>query len=403
MSTNELMSAAGDIGHRLCRDAIWSGKKCNWVSWQLDKPDQTKASLRSLGPSLYDGVSGICLFLAWLHRNTEDENFRRTIYGAMETLEALDTLDSQLSRQGFHCGLAGVSYALCTVGMLLEDDKLLELGKSLVPRIASGETNNLTLTRGVSGSVLFLLEMSAAFGDSEQLESARRLTEERVFPAISGSTSDSLPTSCGFAHGIGGPATALLACGDCIGNSSYVSSAIQALANETASGEECNEDEIYESLHIGQVGWCRGELSVGFSQLAAMRYLGSSSNVQIEPASWASNFSNVIRQLIEQNQINYSLCHGIGGMTDFLATSGSLFDEESHLQSARIIASHAVENFGGTRNPWPCGQFDKLDSPGLLLGTAGIGYLLLRLASDEDMPSVLSEIRFPKLDASQCD
>src|SRR5258708_24002745 len=77
------LEAAAAIGAGLARDALWDGKRCNWLgdvmelvlrSWQVVH--------RSYGPDLYGGTSGVSLFLARLFQITGERVFRVTAEGA---------------------------------------------------------------------------------------------------------------------------------------------------------------------------------------------------------------------------------------------------------------------------------------------------------------------------------
>lgn len=58
---------------------------------------------------------------------------------------------------------------------------------------------------------------------------------------------------------------------------------------------------------------------------------------------------------------------------------------EKTLCDARVAIMASIRDHG-----WSCGVPLGVETPGLMVGTAGIGYGLLRLASPEKVPSVLS-------------
>src|SRR5215467_8741951 len=77
---SEHLEVAVRIGARLCRDAVWYERKCNWTSDFLHGDEIVHGAL---GRDLYDGSSGIALFLARLASATGERIFRRTAEGAV--------------------------------------------------------------------------------------------------------------------------------------------------------------------------------------------------------------------------------------------------------------------------------------------------------------------------------
>lgn len=61
------LEAAERIGRRLCRDALWSEGHCTWLGWSMEPhAGQWLPVFRNTLTSLYDGTTGIGLFLARL-------------------------------------------------------------------------------------------------------------------------------------------------------------------------------------------------------------------------------------------------------------------------------------------------------------------------------------------------
>lgn len=107
------LSAADRIGARLCRDALWSNGLCNWTA---DFADRDKVvGHRALTPDLYDGTSGIALFLHRLAAATGERIFRLTAEAALR--QACSRLP--LQGCGLYAGGTGILYAkLCLLGEL---------------------------------------------------------------------------------------------------------------------------------------------------------------------------------------------------------------------------------------------------------------------------------------------
>jgi lantibiotic modifying enzyme len=82
-----------------------------------------------------------------------------------------------------------------------------------------------------------------------------------------------------------------------------------------------------------------------------------------------------------------SLCHGDLGNLDLLLVAARTPGRGSRLAEARRRASSVLERI--ERRGWACGTPLRAETPGLMLGLAGIGYGLLRLAEPDRVPSVL--------------
>ena len=125
----------------ICRDALWSNGLCNWTA---DFADRDKVvGHRALTPDLYDGTSGIALFLHRLAAATGERIFRLTAEAALRQA------CSRLPLQG--CGL----YAGETVHS--GHAKLCLLGESNIQQVVSQAAPNphtLDLISGSGGSVL---------------------------------------------------------------------------------------------------------------------------------------------------------------------------------------------------------------------------------------------------------
>jgi lantibiotic modifying enzyme len=68
---SRFLDAAERIGRRLCRDALWSDGRCTWLGWAMEsRSGQWVTAFRAMATNLYDGTSGIGLFLARLAQLT---------------------------------------------------------------------------------------------------------------------------------------------------------------------------------------------------------------------------------------------------------------------------------------------------------------------------------------------
>jgi hypothetical protein len=86
---------------------------------------------------------------------------------------------------------------------------------------------------------------------------------------------------------------------------------------------------------------------------------------------------------------NFSLCHGAGGLADMFVAAASELGNGTWLgAAAAVIQAGLAARAGGA--PWICGVPDGTDSPSLMLGLAGTGTALLRLADPGSIASPLT-------------
>ena len=139
-------------GRRLVRDALWWEGRCTWMGWTNEVAGgQMRAAFRALGGNLYDGVAGIAVFLARLHRATGDAAAGEHARGALEQLAALD--GAAYAGDGFYVGRAGAAWALVEAGTLLELPAARARGVRMLLRPPAA-TDNPDVLSGVAGRLL---------------------------------------------------------------------------------------------------------------------------------------------------------------------------------------------------------------------------------------------------------
>ena len=111
------LGVAADIAHRIAGSAIWSGGRCNWMGAPASERSRVsgRAAVAALGPDLYEGTSGVALFLAEAAARLDEPRLRATALGASRlSLEQA----GRLERDGLYAGRLGVAYAAVRVAAL---------------------------------------------------------------------------------------------------------------------------------------------------------------------------------------------------------------------------------------------------------------------------------------------
>jgi lantibiotic modifying enzyme len=401
---NPFLEAADRIGARLCRDAIWSDGRCTWLGGDL-REDETVVN-RPLGADLYAGTSGVALFLHVLAEATGESIFKRTAEGGLrQALTAAERIQPA-GRPGFYMGWGGIAHALLRAGRV---DEALKITARIPIEI---EGHELDMISGSAGAIAALLNLAACTGETELVEAARRHGDLLIAEAqetecglswrtLRDSGAQARPNLTGFSHGAAGIAWSLLELWVATGEDRYRWAAEEGFRYECScySAERENwPDFRYDPVEYA-VTWCHGAPGIAFSRLRAWQILGSP--IYREQADAALRCT--AHELANSAPVNFSLCHGLAGNADLLLYSRHVFGGTSN-GLPEEIAMEGIERYQTKRSPWPCGLPGVGETPGLMLGLAGIGYFFLRLVDSERYSSVLmpsADLRLSALIGSQ--
>jgi lantibiotic modifying enzyme len=131
------------------------------------------------------------------------------------------------------------------------------------------------------------------------------------------------------------------------------------------------------------VSWCHGAASIGFARLRSFS-LTDDPGLRAEAEIAIDTTSRLLDEVMTapgadpRYDQNFSLCHGLGGNADLLIYASEVLADVP--ETAQFVArARAVGDLGiarhGRGGPWPCGVPGAGETPGLLIGLAGIGYI----------------------------
>lgn len=362
------LETAERIGARLCRDALWHRGRCNWTS---DFLDGEAIAYGALGPDLYDGSSGIALFLWRLAEATGERIFRVTAQAAMR--QALDRMP--VPGCGLYSGGLGILYAAAEITQAWDREAVL--------RQAATDLEKLDVIDGSAGAIAVLLnlqlvEAAIAHGDL-LLNEAGRSDEGwswKTIPAARNLT--------GLSHGASGIAWALLELHNATGEPRFRDAALGAFRYERHCFHptEQNWPDFRDHQTSFPVYWCHGAAGVALARLRGWQIL-KDETLLAEARVALKKVADATPSLG-----NCSLCHGQAGNGDILLYAYQVLREEIWLSHAEKIAQVGNQQFEQRRIPWPCGLPGGNETPDLMLGLAGIGYFYLRLADPAQTPPV---------------
>jgi type 2 lantibiotic biosynthesis protein LanM len=399
-TSDELLAAARAIGDRLCELAILGDRDVSWIGMGINHDKWLLAALES---TLYTGLSGISMFLAYLGARTGVSRYTEMAERARYTVgEWIASGTHLLFSPGAFSGWAGIPYLHAHLAVLWDRPDLLDACTPALDELARmiPEDQRSDVMYGLSGAIIGLLTLQRVRPDARLLPLAticgdRLIARARTMPRgiawMMGEQQDH--ALAGFSHGAAGVAWALSHLAAATGEGRFRDAAWAAMEFERAvfSPERQNWPDLRppeKPLPPGVpfvppsiCAWCHGAAGIGMARLDMPGF---------------EDDAEVAREidiaLATTSKVGFGgshcLCHGDLGNLELLLLAAQKRNDAA-LRSdvyrrARGILD-GVESYG-----WLTGVALGVETPGLMNGLTGIGYGFLRLAAPEAVPSVLT-------------
>jgi lantibiotic biosynthesis protein len=401
MSSNEpcFLEAAAEVAWSVARSAIWFNGRCNWVG-AVSREEPRRLGVETtaaLGPDLYEGTAGVALFLSEAASALDEDSLRTVALAAIG--HALDHADriAPKARDGLYSGPIGIAYAAARVAALLDADDVLARVRALLRAWRRDGTRSPSsdVMSGCSGAVIGLAALTELLDEAWLTEAGAALGDELITRAQRGPAGWSWPAPgrrsmhnlCGYAHGAAGIGHAFSELYGATGESRYREAGECAFAYERSwrdprTGTWPDLRGVARKAGIDAPvpaadSWCHGAPGIALSRLRAAEVLGSAELRRDADYALAACERYVTGRLVLAPD-DFSLCHGAAGAADVLGG-----DELAARMGRRGIELYLRRGASG----FPCGA-PLGETPGLMLGFAGIGTFYLRLY-DRSVPSPL--------------
>ncbi len=355
---------------------------------------------------LYDGDLGPALLFAALARVTgragHRETARTVARGIVADLEAAEgRSEGDTEPIGACNGFGGVAFALATIGDLIEDERLVDLGLRAARLVSSRRIvadRRLDVEGGVAGAALALLALHDLTREEWLLERAAACGDHILAQATStdggglGWPDQDGLLQPGLAHGAAGIGYALSRLSAATGGQAYSEAARRSLLFQHSVFDSAGRNWPTpvpgsgggELASISMTAWCHGAPGIA---LARLGMLGTT-----EDADLLADIETAIDTTLRAGvgAVDH-LCCGNMGRVEALLTAGQLLENVGHTRAAGIRAimvlqrSYATGSFG----LFPHGTESPQVTSGFFRGLAGIGYELLRMSCPHLIPSVL--------------
>jgi type 2 lantibiotic biosynthesis protein LanM len=403
-STDRFLHTARAIGDRLSKLALRSGSANStdeMVGWLGIKPfNDREWHLLPTDADLYSGTTGIALFLAYLGNLTGEQRY--TELALLAQRSARYQVNQQKKRAGIESiggfsGLGAYIYLLSHLGALWRESALYREAEELVQLLshAIAQDQVFDIVNGAAGCIAVLLSLYAIAPSQKTLAVARQCGDHLLASArqmscgIGWITKNQEAPLTGFAHGNAGIALNLLRLAAVSGEERFRQAAKDAMAYERGlfSPDNNNWPDLrpFQARDDGQpsymVAWCHGASGIGLARLASLAFIN-------DEAIYAEIEAALSTTLAHGFGRNHSLCHGDMGNLDVLLTATQRLPQaQKYAEHVKRLSSMLLTSI--EEQEWVTGVPLGIETPGLMVGIAGIGYALLRLAAPEQVPSVL--------------
>jgi type 2 lantibiotic biosynthesis protein LanM len=409
---------ADKIAAELAQHAIRRGRSAAWIG--LDwLGDSEVSQLVCLGPDLYNGATGIALFLAAYaavsgHAASAElavaalAHIRRNLgsRGAARFARSLGI--------GAATGLGSIVYGYCVIAKCVGNATLLQEAQRAA-RLFTDELiaadRQLDVMGGAAGAILALLRLYRDTQSDDALTRAVRCGEHLLAQDRSGNDrigNDRVGQAChrswigqgfgglplnGMSHGAAGFAYALASLAAATGREQFADAAAECIAFEDQSYDPARHN--WPDLRVpGQLvwpcQWCHGAPGVGLARLATARSIGANAALvaKLGGTLGATDIDNAVESVREAwpGQLDTLCCGTLGGI-EFLCEAADRAGarEISELAARRLAAVLASAASTGDYR-WNSGK--RQFNLGLFRGLAGVGYTVLRRL-DRSLPNVL--------------
>ena len=399
---------ADKIAAELAQDAVRRGRTAAWIG--LDwLGDSEVFQLVCLGPDLYNGATGIALFLA-AHATVSGHapSAELAVAGLAHIRRNLNSRSAaRFARSigiGAATGLGSLVYGFCVIAKCIGDPVLLQDAERAA-RLFTDELiaadKQLDVMGGAAGAILALLRMHRDTQSDDVLARAIRcgehlLAQDRTGPAGHrswiGQGLGGLPLN-GMSHGAAGFAYALASLAAVSGREQFADAAAECIAFEDQTYDPARHN--WPDLRVpGQplwpCQWCHGAPGIGMARLATARRVRANAALEAKLGGTlvAADIDNALESVKQAwpGQLDTLCCGTLGGI-EFLCEAADRAGarEISELAARRLGAVLANAASAGDYR-WNSGK--RQFNLGLFRGLAGVGYALLRQV-DRSLPNVL--------------
>lgn len=370
-----------------CSDRTWFGSEENEFGLNEFKP---------INFSLYSGLAGIALFFNYLGIISKKYKYSKITKEICNSLikyipRKADDKDIELLQVGAFTGLSGILYVLFYIDYSNNTNyyeeqinKILDL---INDKIRGLTKLDVIADVGIIGVLISIYtKIDNVLMKNKALELSKKVfmklkdssIEIKDIPGITWNQKGYV----GYAHGNAGIIAQIYRLYNITKDESIKILAEQAMLFERASYEETkNNWRKTIEADLCSCAWCHGAPGILMSKLQLLRsgMADEIINKEIEVA-----IDSTIKDGLK---IHWCLCHGDMGNLAILKEAGIILNDDKLYKQAVCSIEDFIEYFLDFMNTE---QFKENEHNGLMTGLAGIGYEILRINREHELPNVLA-------------
>lgn len=366
-----------------------------WITVGMDGYENMNFNV--LNETLYSGITGICLFYAYINKLVGDEKYLNMANACLKTILNAKGNNKKVNISAFN-GKGSILYCLLNLYLLWHEEWIIDEIKKYLKIIKENIKYDsiYDFLGGCAGTISICLDVYKKLNIEEALEVAKlcgnHLVENcSVMEVGCGWKNEYQQTKpvAGLAHGNAGISYSLMKLYKYIKNEKFKNTAIEAIKYEDSLYDAIGNNWIdlrnFEENSIRQdpIAWCNGAMGIGLGRLFILDYYDSD--------EIRSDYNNALNKTITDSfiEVNYSLCHGDLGNIELPLSAAIKFDDKElkrkvYKKAASMIQEIKVKN----NNYWKCGIPGRYETESFMIGISGIGYELLRLYNN-NIPNIL--------------
>ncbi len=385
---------ADKIAGELSFHAIRRGPGAAWIG--LDwLGDAEVFQLVCLGPDLYNGASGIGVFLAAHAAVTGSQSSGElALAGVSHLRKNLRSRNAaRMARSlgiGGATGLGSIIYALTVMSKYLRDNDLLadaHAAAELFTDDLIAADKQLDVIGGSAGAILCLLRLyrdghseavlSRAIRCGEHLIAQNRIGQAGHRSWVGqGSGHRALN---GMSHGAAGFAYALASLSAATGRGEFAQAAAECIEfeNSSYSAERKNWPDLrVDDEPSWPCQWCHGATGIGLARIATAKHSGMKADISVRD----------IRSAVDGARSAWpaavdTLCCGTLGSIEFFSEAGSILGL-SDLRELALSRLAGVLTAAASSGDYRWNSGKRQFNLGLFRGLSGVGYTALRRVDD---------------------
>lgn len=399
--TQQLLNAAEGVSRAIEQLAFRSNNGASWFTWKA--VGNSHWDLEAMGATLYDGLAGMLLFFAYAEHVTGQQRYREIAEETLNTARYLWREDPEnIDDIGLFSGWGGLIYVLCHVAVLWDDERLLDEARELQTQIAErvNRDENNDIVGGCAGAIVALLILHDLRPDESTLNIAIQCGERLLARKVNQDKGVGWVLEiaggkvlAGMSHGAAGISVALAMLHKATGDKKYLQVSRQAVEYERSLYSEAMENwpdlrvgsrpetSTYNDEYYYMTGWCHGAPGIGLARLRL--------STLVDNNDFGTEIETAIKTTLKNGfNENHCLCHGSLGNLEVLLEASKILRDANYGHQAKELAAQIVD--GQSETGWLSGFKFNLETPGFMVGLAGMGYQLLRICYPEKLPSILN-------------